>query len=84
MNTYIKMHVQYNIYIHHCAITLKIQCELNYHHWERGTLTVDRDLDFALIGRSHSIVGDAFVVLGLLPLDLCDVKELPFTHQPIY
>lgn len=36
-------------------------------------LTVDRDLDFALIGRSHSVVGDAFVVLGLLPLDLRDV-----------
>ena len=36
-------------------------------------LTVDRDLDLALIGRSHAVVGDAFVVLGLLPLDLGDV-----------
>lgn len=51
---------------------------------QRGVLTVDRDLDLALIRRSHSIVGDAFIVLGLLPLNLCDVEELPFTHQPIY
>lgn len=50
----------------------------------RGLLTVDRDFDLALIRRSHSIVGNAFVVLGLLPLNLCDVQELPLTHQPIY
>lgn len=45
-----------------------------------GGLTIDCDLDFALICGGHSIVGDAFVVLGLLPLDFCDVQELPVTH----
>lgn len=51
---------------------------------QEAILTVDRDFDLALIGRSHSIVGDAFVVLGLLPLNLRDVQELPLTHQPVY
>lgn len=46
-------------------------------------LTVDGDLDLALIGGSHSVVGDAFVVLGLLPLDLRDVQELTVAHQPV-
>lgn len=51
---------------------------------QRGILTVDCDLDLALVGRSNSIVRDALVVLGLLPFNLCDVEELPLTHQPIY
>lgn len=51
---------------------------------QRQILTVDCNLNLALIGRSHSIVGDAFVVLSLLPFNLCDVQELPLTHQPIW
>lgn len=46
-------------------------------------LTVDGDLDLALVGRRHSVVGDALVVLGLLPLNLRDVQELPFAHQAV-
>lgn len=53
--------------IHHCAITLGCYVA------QRGVLTVDCNLNLALIRRSHSIVGDAFVVLGLLPLNLYDV-----------
>lgn len=38
-----------------------------------GVLTVNRDFDLALVGRRHTVVGDAFIVLSLLPLDLRDV-----------
>lgn len=73
MNSYIIMHLQYLHIplIHHCAITW-VWAELSPLGY-CGTLTVDSDLDFALVRRSHSVVGDAFIVLGLLPLDLCDV-----------
>lgn len=72
----------------HCAITLKLQFEVNLlslgcYVAQRGILTVDCNLNLALIRWGDSIVGDAFVVLGLLPFNLCDVEELPLTHQPI-
>lgn len=51
---------------------------------QRQILTVDCNLNLALIGRSHSVVGDAFVVLSLLPFNLRDVQELPLTHQPVW
>lgn len=49
-----------------------------------GILTVDCDYDLTLVRRGHTIVGDTFVVLRLLPCDLCDLQELPLTQRPIY
>lgn len=48
----------------------------------REVLTVYSNSDLLLVRGSHTIVGDAFIVLGLLPLDLCDVQELPLSHHP--
>lgn len=39
----------------------------------REVLTVYRDSDLLLVRWSHTVVGDAFIVLSLLPLDLCDI-----------
>lgn len=74
--------------IRHCVVTLELEFELNLlslgcYVAQGGILTVDCNLNLALIRRSHSVVGDAFVVLGLLPFNLCDVEELPLAHQPI-
>lgn len=60
------------------------RCALIIGTSQERRLTVDGDLDLPLVWWSYSIVGDAFIVLRLLPFDLCDIQELSFTHQPIW
>lgn len=54
------------------------EVQRSYHHQAsvlhmEGVLTVNCDFDFAPVRRGHAVVGDAFVVFSLLPLDLGDV-----------
>lgn len=85
MNSYIIMHpFTYNINTSLCYFLGGRLASVEFSPlcggvgWGGDILTVDGDLDLALVGLGHSVVGDALIVLPLLPLDLCDVDVLPF------
>lgn len=46
-------------------------------------LTVDCDLDTACVWRRHTVVGDAFKFLCLMPLDFCDFQKFALIQETI-
>lgn len=88
MNSGVIMHPRIYMYINNTSsccnrggpVRVEVLAPGRFAAQGEGVLTVDCNLNLALVGRGHSVVGDALVVLRLLPLNLRDVQELPLAH----